>query len=430
MNLRKITLAFVLVVGCGSLVTGCIVVKHNPNYQPANRTYTSNNTAYWYYYPQSRVYYHMTERYYYYQVDGRWQQTRQLPTGWVLESKGRVRLKIAGAPYLQHAQHQRQYPSREVAHQNNVPSGHATGQQRAQDEHPVFDEHPGNRAGNPGMTHMPEHAAEGNGRNEHVPPGQVKFQEGKPGNNQPGNHASGMNQPDHGNADNAPGRNKNAKEFAQQRPEKENQGKNVDRLTVDKEHGKSQQAKSHGKPENNPHIKSADNLGAGKNSQGHQTPDREKPDHGKPEREMVKQERSASKGKKPQSDEVKQVTSGVRENPAQKHEQSANAKGKAAISDKPGRADNFKSHDMEPTNVETAAGAQSPIAVEEPKADKVQQASKNASKKQAGLTPEKGKGKPEKSKAAGNNIKQKDGDLAEEEQPANTKANKAKGKGR
>lgn len=378
MNLKKILLGSVAAAGCAIVVSGCVVVQHDPHYQPGSRQYTYNSGAYWYYYPQSRVYYHITERYYYYPVDGGWRRARNLPVGWVIDSRDRVRLKIAGAPYAENDQHFKKYPPRNVADQRRVPWGQAQ-ERNVEREHPVHQERPGNHAENSQRPDKTDHSGRGQGDMNHVPHGQAKFMEDNPGNN---------DQP-HGNSDNAPGQNRDPKGFAKHNP---------------------------GKPEHDKHGKDVEKHMVGK-------------ERGKPERSVANQQRPNNKWKR---ENVKQNVVQEQAVPSARHGQSDKGKGKTADSDKPGKEDRYKSHERKQVNVEQVTEERSPVAADEPKAKQMQQANKGSDKNQASVSEEKGKGKNKNAKSGGNSKKRVDSSSDEEKdgQPENTRGNKGKGNGR
>lgn len=99
-----------MAVAAALLLNACVAVRTTPHpgaYMGVRGTYHN-----WYYYPDSRVYYEITEHYYYYPYGGTWRRAKRLPHGWVLHDRDRVRMRIAGPPYLRHAEHRRRYPAR------------------------------------------------------------------------------------------------------------------------------------------------------------------------------------------------------------------------------------------------------------------------------------------------------------------------------
>lgn len=159
-----------LMLICVMLLNACVVVRHDHSAHSQNHSHVQVSPSYqfWYYYPVSRVYYHITQHYYYYPDGSQWVRVNNLPPGWRLGK--RVRLKLKGKPYIQHARHKREYPEKRYItarpgqhhHSNeNEPSrgrgydGHRTG--------PVV-----NR---PGTDSKPEHARRGQGIDDHQSPG-------------------------------------------------------------------------------------------------------------------------------------------------------------------------------------------------------------------------------------------------------------------
>lgn len=106
----KNILVGLLIVTVTLLLNACIVVRSGPGYRPP----VQNTVVYrhWYYYPSDDVYYNVTEHYYYYLDGGTWRMVSILPEGWVLRNDDRVLLRISGAPYIKHTEHQRKYPAR------------------------------------------------------------------------------------------------------------------------------------------------------------------------------------------------------------------------------------------------------------------------------------------------------------------------------
>jgi hypothetical protein len=66
----------------------------------------------WYYYPDVEVYFNITDRYYYYLDGVSWRRANYLPSGWILNHNRRVRIDLAGRPYVNHSHYRRQYPGR------------------------------------------------------------------------------------------------------------------------------------------------------------------------------------------------------------------------------------------------------------------------------------------------------------------------------
>ncbi|MEJ2652756.1 MAG: hypothetical protein P8173_13410 [Gammaproteobacteria bacterium] len=174
MRIGKNSLLGLLFVSIVLLLNACvIVVKDSPNgYPPAH---TASSYAYWYYYPNSQVYYHVTEHYYYYRDGQRWIKATALPAGWVLNQGYRVRLKIAGRPYRQHARHKRLYPPRHRSangpgkghhgddHGKHQINGHGKDHGKG---HGLFGKLTRFKTDAHNQQHKPEHANHGKGPNK------------------------------------------------------------------------------------------------------------------------------------------------------------------------------------------------------------------------------------------------------------------------
>ena len=170
MRIGKNSLLGLLVVSIVLLLNACVVeVKHNPyGYTPPH---TTSSFAYWYYYPNSHVYYNIAEHYYYYRYGQRWIKARALPAGWVLNNGYRVRLKIAGSPYRQHAHHERQYPPRQRSANDPAKRRHGDdrGMHQGKDhgkEHGLFVKLPRLMTGPHNQQNKPERTNQGKGQNK------------------------------------------------------------------------------------------------------------------------------------------------------------------------------------------------------------------------------------------------------------------------
>ncbi len=147
--------AFILLMAIAAalLLDACVVVRTTPHsgaYMGVRGAY-----HYWYYYPDSRVYYEITEHYYYYPYGGTWRRAKRLPHGWVLHDRDRVRMRIAGLPYLRHAEHRRSYPARS-AH-GDMRSTHPYGQR----DFSSREYHDQRREAEPNRAHGPERGRRG-----------------------------------------------------------------------------------------------------------------------------------------------------------------------------------------------------------------------------------------------------------------------------
>lgn len=142
-----------MAVAAALLLNACVVVRTTPypgTYMGVRGTYHN-----WYYYPDSRVYYEITEHYYYYPYGGTWRRAKRLPHGWVLHDRDRVRMRIAGLPYLRHAEHRRSYPARSA--RGDMRSTHPYGQR----DFSSREYHDKRREGEPNRAHGPERGRRG-----------------------------------------------------------------------------------------------------------------------------------------------------------------------------------------------------------------------------------------------------------------------------
>lgn len=110
----KKTIKGVVFIGLVLTLNACVVSGHHPDVYAESHLHGSLHG--WYYYPDARVYFHITDRYYYYPYGTGWRRANHLPVGWVLNANARVRINIAGRPYLRHSHHRRQYPGRRPNH--------------------------------------------------------------------------------------------------------------------------------------------------------------------------------------------------------------------------------------------------------------------------------------------------------------------------
>jgi len=408
----------ILFIGSIFLLNACVVVvKNDPNYRPTTQDTTRTATAYqyWYYYPENRVYYHITERYYYYPVGNSWQKTRHLPKGWVLNNEGRVRLKLSGKPYLKHAYHQREYPSKKVvdsdnprhnAKNNTFPRRNWASGQQDQEEHP----------GNNGQQNRPTdtrgYAVSEEARQRQLPPGHTK--------------SDSKSERERGNSADAPGRTakgqENARtrpEHAQGKPEKNKQNNNGKVVTKKNNVGGTNQGQNRHEKSNqarNERAQNGHNNDPEQGKQKHNKPDVEKNEqksqaansqHGKPNK--APSEQAMQKGnpdKNQQAKSVKQpehrnaatpgksVASKAADDTTKKHSQ-----GPSNVQGSEGRQEKFKSHDIDQANLTEDADQQSKIPVSNQPTDHAKQAkNKGGNKTQAKLSGNKGKAK-QKSKS-------------------------------